>query len=60
MIFEKKTIVVPYTVRYCGSCDHTIQTKFKDGDYVLATDTCSRCGKTSVIRGIFGQEEDQP
>lgn len=60
MIFKKKTIVVPYTIQTCGSCGHTIQAKFKSGDYVLATDTCNKCGKVSVVRGIFGQEEEKP
>lgn len=60
MIFEKKTLVVPYTIRTCVSCGHTSQTEFKTGDYVLATDTCGKCGKISVVRGIFGQEEEKP
>ena len=60
MIFGKKTVIVSYTVQTCDSCGHTAQTKFKNGDYVLATGTCGKCGEVSVVRGIFGQEEELP
>ena len=46
-----------YTVSRCDSCDTDSKERFAPGDYIYKTAECTKCEGTTVIRGIFGQEQ---
>ncbi len=55
MIFQKKEeIINPFSLEQCTSCKKMSKRKFKEGDYVFQTSTCS-CGGESMIIKIFGE-----
>lgn len=59
MIFaEKKAEIIPYTVTKCESCGSTVKRRFAPEDYLYKEAKCGKCGKTEVILGIFGEEQD--
>ena len=61
MIFfdEKKVPVISYTVTRCASCGHDSKRRFADDDYLYKESECGECGKTEVILGIFGEEQNE-